>query len=127
MDHGIRHGIRVAWKRSPIQPVPDWADKCDLMISDKCLAVGGNINAVSARVSWVNAKLLWPCKSKYRKKVRMKHICRDCREALRPEQRKDCERWQSVKAERQAAGLQAEGGKWQIDGVQEGGGKQQRE
>ena len=89
-------GVNVLWKRSPIQPVPPWAGVCSLQISEKCQANGGDINSVSAKVSYVNAKLLGPWKVRYRKTVKMKHICRDCREAVRPMQRERRERWKAL-------------------------------
>ena len=88
--HSVR-GVNVLWKRSPIQPVPPWADTCSLC--------GKSINSVSAKVSYVNAKLLGPWKVRYRKTVKMQHICRDCREAVRPLQRERRERWARMKAE----------------------------
>jgi site-specific DNA-methyltransferase (adenine-specific) len=92
-------GVNVLWKRSPIQPVPPWAEQCSLCISAKCIAVGGNINAVSSKVSYVNAKLIGPWKVRYRKTVKMQHICRDCREAVRPLQRERRERWRRMQSE----------------------------
>ena len=90
VGHSVR-GVNVLWKRSPIQPVPPWADTCSLC--------GKSINAVSAKVSYVNAKLLGPWKVRYRKTVKMQHICRDCREAVRPLQRERRERWKRMQAE----------------------------
>lgn len=88
--HSVR-GVNVLWKRSPIQPVPPWADTCSLC--------GKSINSVSAKVSYVNAKLLGPWKVRYRKTVKMQHICRDCREAVRPLQRERRERWKRMQVE----------------------------
>ena len=96
--HSVR-GVNVLWKRSPIQPVPPWADTCSLQISEKCKANGGSINRVSDKVSYVNAKLLGPWKVRYRKTVKMQHICRDCREAVRPLQRERRERWKRMRSE----------------------------
>ena len=90
--HVVRHGISVSWCRSPIQPVPEWADKCDIC--------GNSINGVSAKVSWVNAKLIGQGKTRHRKTVKMKHICRDCRESLRPAQREMRERWKRMRDQR---------------------------
>jgi len=95
-------GVNVLWKRSPIQPVPPWADICDLC--------GKSINSVSAKVSYVNAKLLGPWKVRYRKTVKMKHICRDCREAVRPLQREQRERWTRMKAEMEMHNAKLSGG-----------------
>lgn len=94
-DTAKTRGVYVTWTRSRIQPVPDWANECSLQISAKCQAVGGNINAVSSKVSYVNSKLLG--RPKYRKRYKMKHICRDCRELLRPAQRERRELWKSIR------------------------------
>jgi hypothetical protein len=84
-------GVNVVWKRSTIQPVPEWADICSLC--------GRSINSVSARVSYVNAKLLGMWKVRHRKTVKMQHICRDCRETVRPLQAERRNRWKRMQAD----------------------------
>ena len=66
-----RKGISISWKRSSIQPVPDWADRCD-----RC---GRSINSVSKKVAFCNARLVGPNRTGNRKTIRVKNLCRDCR------------------------------------------------
>jgi len=100
MNHPIDHanpvratrvlhpGVTVVWRRSPQSPVPEWADTCSL-----CKR---SINSVSPRVSYVNSKLMGPSRTHQRSSIKLKHICRDCRNGLKPARNERRDRWKRI-------------------------------